>query len=125
MAVGLLLAAQNIGDFLVDRARGATHGCVVRDAPDLGGDRGVDINGAGQVERTFEIVNNLGLHACAAALLVQSAQKYESHVEVSKDDIVVRPITDETKVGIAGIVLFAWVVFWIGATVRSVFGKRA
>jgi len=46
-------------------------------------------------------------------------------IEVSQDDIVIRPITDETKVGIAGIALFAWVVFWIGATIRSVFGKRA
>jgi len=46
-------------------------------------------------------------------------------LEISDDDIVVRPITDETKVGIAGIMLFAWVVFWIGATIRSVFGKKA
>ena len=46
-------------------------------------------------------------------------------IEVSQDDIVVRPITDETKVGIAGIALFAWIVFWIGATIQSVFGKRA
>ena len=46
-------------------------------------------------------------------------------LDLSDDDIVVRPITDETKVGIAGIALFAWVVFWIGATIRSVFGKKA
>lgn len=46
-------------------------------------------------------------------------------IELSDDNIVVRPITDETKVGLAGIVLFAWIVFWIGATIRSVFGKKA
>ena len=46
-------------------------------------------------------------------------------LELSDDNIVVRPITDETKVSIAGIALFAWVVFWVGATIRSVFGKKA
>lgn len=41
------------------------------------------------VERTFEIVNTLGLHARAAALLVQNAQKFRSHIEVVKDDLSV------------------------------------
>jgi phosphocarrier protein len=41
------------------------------------------------VERTFEIVNALGLHARAAALLVQTAQKYRSQVEITKDDLAV------------------------------------
>lgn len=41
------------------------------------------------LERTFEIVNTLGLHARAAALLVQTAQKYRSHVEIVKDDLAV------------------------------------
>ncbi len=41
------------------------------------------------VERVFEIVNNLGLHARAAASLVQTAQKYAAHIEVAKDDVVV------------------------------------
>jgi phosphocarrier protein HPr len=47
------------------------------------------MTGETRVERTFEIVNTLGLHARAAALLVQSAQKYRSHVEVVKDDLTV------------------------------------
>ena len=47
------------------------------------------MTGETRVERTFEIVNTLGLHARAAALLVQSAQKYRSHVEVVKDDLEV------------------------------------
>ncbi len=41
------------------------------------------------VERTFEIVNALGLHARAAALFVQTAQKFRSHVEVEKDGVSV------------------------------------
>ncbi len=41
------------------------------------------------LERTFEIVNTLGLHARAAALLVQTAQKFESHLEVQKGDLAV------------------------------------
>ena len=41
------------------------------------------------MERTFEIVNALGLHARAAALLVQTAQKYQAHIEVAKDDLSV------------------------------------
>ncbi|MHB8766663.1 MAG: HPr family phosphocarrier protein [Deferrisomatales bacterium] len=42
-----------------------------------------------EVERTFEIVNALGLHARAAATLVQLAQKYGCHIELLKDDLVV------------------------------------
>nr|WP_281173736.1 HPr family phosphocarrier protein [Deferrisoma camini] len=41
------------------------------------------------VERRFEIVNTLGLHARAAAALVQTAQKFRSHIEVEKDGTVV------------------------------------
>ena len=40
-------------------------------------------------ERTYEIVNTLGLHARAAAQLVQLSQKFEAEVEVGKDDLVV------------------------------------
>jgi phosphocarrier protein len=41
------------------------------------------------LERTYEIVNALGLHARAAAQLVQLAQKFEADVEVCKDDLAV------------------------------------
>lgn len=37
------------------------------------------------VERTFLIVNTLGLHARAAAQLVQLANKFQSEVLVAKD----------------------------------------
>lgn len=40
-------------------------------------------------ERTFEIVNTLGLHARAAAQLVQLSQRFEAEVEVCKDDLTV------------------------------------
>ncbi len=36
-------------------------------------------------EATFEIVNHLGLHARAAAKLVQLAGRFAAHVEAAKD----------------------------------------
>ncbi len=36
-------------------------------------------------ERTFSIVNTLGLHARAAAQLVQTANRFQSDVQVIKD----------------------------------------
>lgn len=44
---------------------------------------------ADAVEQVFEIVNSLGLHARAAAMLVQAAQKFRCHIEVRKDDVTV------------------------------------
>jgi phosphocarrier protein len=41
------------------------------------------------LERDFEIVNTLGLHARAAALLVQTAQRFRAEVEIFKDDVAV------------------------------------
>jgi phosphocarrier protein HPr len=38
-----------------------------------------------RVERTFLIVNTLGLHARAAAQLVQTANRYKAEVHVEKD----------------------------------------
>jgi phosphocarrier protein len=40
-------------------------------------------------ERTFLIVNALGLHARAAAQLVQAANRYRSEVHVEKDGVQV------------------------------------
>jgi phosphocarrier protein len=42
-----------------------------------------------RVERTFLIVNSLGLHARAAAQLVQAANRYAASVSVEKDGIQV------------------------------------
>lgn len=41
------------------------------------------------VEKNFEIVNTLGLHARAAALFVQTAHKYKAEVTIVKDDLSV------------------------------------
>jgi phosphocarrier protein HPr len=38
-----------------------------------------------QAEATFEIINELGLHARAAAKLVRTAEQFESSVALSKD----------------------------------------
>ncbi len=42
-----------------------------------------------RLERTFQIVNTLGLHARAAAQLVQTANRYTASVSVEKDGIQV------------------------------------
>lgn len=39
------------------------------------------------VERTFVIGNKLGLHARPAAVFVQTANRFESSVEVQKEDL--------------------------------------
>jgi phosphocarrier protein len=41
------------------------------------------------VERAFVIGSKLGLHARPAAVFVQTANRFESSVEVQKDDITV------------------------------------
>jgi len=45
-------------------------------------------------------------------------------IEVTPEDTTIKPIVDETKIALAGLVLGAWVVFWVMATVRSVFGQH-
>lgn len=45
-------------------------------------------------------------------------------IEVTSEEAVVRPIVDETKVFVAGIALMGWILFWLAATVRSVFAGR-
>lgn len=42
-----------------------------------------------RLERSFEIVNTLGLHARAAAQLVQAANRFRSDILVEKDGIQV------------------------------------
>ena len=41
------------------------------------------------MQKRFTIINRLGLHARAAAQLVQTANRYNSEVMVEKDDIEV------------------------------------
>jgi uncharacterized spore protein YtfJ len=45
-------------------------------------------------------------------------------VEVTPDGIHVEPVVDEQKVTLAGTLLAAWVIFWIGRTLVRIFGKR-
>lgn len=45
--------------------------------------------GDGEERATLEIRNRLGLHARAAALLVQTASRYDAEVTVAKDGEVV------------------------------------
>jgi hypothetical protein len=45
-------------------------------------------------------------------------------IEVTAEDTTIKPIVDETKIALAGLVLGAWIVFWVMATVRSVFGRH-
>jgi len=40
---------------------------------------------SGEFTATVEVPNRLGIHARAAAKLVDLANRYESHIEVSKD----------------------------------------
>jgi phosphocarrier protein HPr len=42
-----------------------------------------------RLERSFTIVNQLGLHARAAAQLVQTANRYRSEIHVEKDGMQV------------------------------------
>jgi phosphocarrier protein len=43
-------------------------------------------SGPARVARRLEIKNRLGLHARAAALLVQTVSKFDAEITVSKDD---------------------------------------
>jgi len=44
-------------------------------------------------------------------------------IEVTPERTVVRPIVDETRIAMAGLLLMGWIVFWMAMTVRKVFGK--
>jgi hypothetical protein len=45
-------------------------------------------------------------------------------IEVTQEGTVLRPIVDETKIALAGILLVGWIVFWLTATVRAVLRSR-
>lgn len=46
-------------------------------------------------------------------------------VEVTDEETKVIPITDSTKIVLAGIFLAAWNIFWITRTIRVLKGRRA
>ncbi|MEZ4867434.1 MAG: spore germination protein GerW family protein [Caldilineaceae bacterium] len=40
------------------------------------------------------------------------------YIRIVGDEVKFEPITDETRIPIAGIVMVAWIVFWVMATIR-------
>jgi uncharacterized spore protein YtfJ len=45
-------------------------------------------------------------------------------VEVTEEGVYVEPVVDEEKITIAGVVLIAWIVAWIGGALVMIFGHR-
>jgi uncharacterized spore protein YtfJ len=41
-------------------------------------------------------------------------------IQIGPDGVTYKPIMDETRIPLAGIVMAAWSVFWITATVRTI-----
>jgi uncharacterized spore protein YtfJ len=42
------------------------------------------------------------------------------YVRISPQEVKFEPITDETRIPLAGILLVAWIVFWVMATIRTI-----
>jgi phosphocarrier protein HPr len=67
------------------------------------------------IRKKLEIVNKLGLHARAAAKLVQTASRFESHIDIVKDEMLANAKS------IMGVMMLAasqhsWVEFRIEGT---------
>jgi uncharacterized spore protein YtfJ len=45
-------------------------------------------------------------------------------VEISDTGVVVRPVSDEGRIALAGILTGAWAIMWIALTLRAIFGKK-
>lgn len=45
-------------------------------------------------------------------------------VEITEDGVRVIPIVNEGRIAMAGIFTGVWAIFWIGATLRAIFGKK-
>lgn len=45
-------------------------------------------------------------------------------IEISDAGVVVKPVTDEGRIALAGILTGAWAVMWIGLTLRAIFGRK-
>jgi uncharacterized spore protein YtfJ len=46
-------------------------------------------------------------------------------IEISGNDVTVKPIPDVTRLALMGMALVAWNIFWIAATVRAMARRRA
>jgi uncharacterized spore protein YtfJ len=45
-------------------------------------------------------------------------------VEVASEDTRIKPVIDEQKLALAGVLLAAWAVFWVARTLVGIFGRR-
>jgi len=45
-------------------------------------------------------------------------------LEVTPERTVIRPVIDEGKIAVAGILLSAWAIFWVARTLNRLFGRR-
>lgn len=41
-------------------------------------------------------------------------------IQLSADEVKFQPITDETRIPLAGIFMVAWIVFWVMMTIRTI-----
>lgn len=46
-------------------------------------------------------------------------------IEVTPEETIIRPIIDESKVALAGVMLVGWVLFCMMVTLRAIFAPRA
>jgi uncharacterized spore protein YtfJ len=54
-----------------------------------------------------------GVAACPVAVL-----------EITADGVEVKPVTDESKIALAGIFTGIWAIFWGAMTLKAIFGKK-
>jgi hypothetical protein len=45
-------------------------------------------------------------------------------LEISDTGVTVKPVTDEGRMALVGILTGAWAIFWIAQTLKAIFGKR-
>ncbi|HIE39691.1 MAG TPA: hypothetical protein EYH30_08320 [Anaerolineales bacterium] len=46
-------------------------------------------------------------------------------VEITPEGVRVEPVVDEQRIALAGVLLTAWIVFWIARTLAHIFGREA
>jgi len=66
------------------------------------------------IHKKLQVINKLGLHARAAAKLVQTAAKFESHIEISRNG---RTANAKSIMGV--MMLAASVHSWVEVTVQG------
>ncbi len=47
-----------------------------------------------------------------------------AYIEIGPEGTRVKPIMDEQKIALAGILLSIWAVGWVGAVLKAIFGRR-